>query len=371
MKKRMIIMIVSVVLVVGGLLGFKYMMAAGTKKYLASAPLPAQTVSTIKVAAEAWQQELDAVGTVRAINGADLSSEVSGIVDKLSFESGTDVEAGATLVHLRDEDEVARLRALEATAKLAQITLDRDMKQLKVQAISQATVDADTATLNNAKAQVDAQRALIGKKTIHAPFAGRLGVRQVDIGQYLNAGTPIVSLQQLDPIYVDFNLPEQNLPQIAIGQKAVVRADALPDQSFEGEISAIDSRVEESTRNIKVRAVFKNPDRKLLPGMFAHITSIIGAPQKKLTLPQTSITFNPYGSTVYIVSKDESGKLIAVQSFVTTGKQRGDQVAILSGIKEGDEIVTSGQLKLRNGTPIIVNNDVQPRNDANPKPEDK
>ncbi len=366
----MLIMIIAVVLVIGGLIGLKFMIAMGTKKYLATAPQPAQTVSTMKVTAQDWQQELDAVGTVRAINGADLSSEVSGIVEKISFESGSDAEAGTLLVHLRNDDDVAKLRALEATAKLAQITLDRDLKQLKAQAISQATVDSDTATLNSAKADVEAQRALVEKKVIRAPFAGRLGIRQVDIGQYLNAGASIVSLQQLDPIYVDFNLPEQNLPHIAVGQKTIARADALPGHDFDGEITSINSKIEESTRNIQVRATFKNPERKLLPGMFAHVVSVVGAPQKQLTLPQTAITFNPYGNTVFIVSKDDSGKLIATQTFVTTGKMRGDQIAILSGVKEGDEIVTSGQLKLRNGTPVIINNTVQPKDDAHPSPKD-
>ncbi len=371
MKKRMFIMLVAVALVIGGLLGFKYMIAAGTKKYLASAPPPAQTVSTIKASLQDWQQELDAVGTARAINGADLAFEVAGIVDKISFESGSEAEAGAILVHMDDQDDLAKLRALEATAKLAQITYDRDLKQLKAQAVSQAVVDSDIATLNSTKADVDAQRALVDKKTIRAPFSGRLGIRQADLGQYLNAGTPVVTLQQLDPIYVDFNLPEQALPQIAIGQKTLARADAVPGATFEGEIQSINSKVEESTRNIQVRAIFKNPERKLLPGMFAHIVSVVGAPQKQLTLPQTAITFNPYGNTVYVVAKDKDGKLIAVQSFVETGKMRGDQIAVIKGIKEGDEVVTSGQLKLRNGTPIIVNNEILPKDDPNPKPEDK
>ena len=367
----MILMIVAVVLIVGGMIGFKYMMAIGAKKFLSTMPAPVQVVSTTKASLQDWQQEIDAVGTLRAINGADLSAEVSGIVAALSFESGSDVQAGATLVHLRDEDEVAQLHALEAKAKLAQITLDRDLKQIKAQAISQATVDADTASLNSAKAQVDAQQAAINKKTIRAPFAGHLGIRQIDIGQFLTAGAPIVTLQQLDPIYVDFNLPEQNLTQISVGQKVVARADALPNITFEGEVAAVNAKIDEATRNIQVRAVFKNPEHKLLPGMFAHITITTGAPQKQLTLPQTALTYNPYGSTVFLVSKDDTGKLTAVQTFVTPGATRGDQVILLSGIKEGDEVVTSGQLKLRNGTQLTINNEIQPKNDENPKPEDK
>jgi len=371
MIKRMIVMIIAVVVILGGIIGFKFMMAAGTKKFLSAMPAPPQTVSTLPAATQDWQQEIDAVGTLRAINGADLSSEVAGIVEKLSFDSGIDVEKDAVLIQLRAADEVAQLNALNAAVKLAQITLDRDTKQLKAQAISQATVDNDVATLESAKAQADAQQAIIDKKTIKAPFAGHLGIRQVDIGQYLNAGAVIVTLQQLDPIYIDFNLPEQNLPQIAAGQKVKAHADALPESSFEGDISSINARIDEATRNIQVRALFKNPDHKLLPGMFAHVAVTVGAPQKLLTLPQTAITYNPYGDTVFVVTKGEDGKEIAQQNFVTLGATRGDQVAILSGIKEGDEIVTSGQLKLHNGTPLIINNDIQPKNDVNPKPEDR
>ena len=371
MIKRMIIMIVAVVVILGGIIGFKMAMAIGTKKFLSSMPVPPQTVSTVPASLQEWQQELSAVGTLRAVNGADLSSEVAGIVDKLSFDSGMDVDKGSVLVQLRDDDEVAQLHALQATATLAQVTLDRDMKQLKAQAVSQAAVDNDTAALNSAKAQADAQQAVIDKKTIRAPFAGHLGIRQVDIGQYLNPGTSIVTLQQLDPIYVDFNLPEQAMPQIAAAQKVAAHIDALPGSSFDGDITAINAKVDEATRNIQVRASFKNSDHKLLPGMFAHVAVTVGEPQKRITLPQTSITYNPYGDTVYLVAKDENGKLIARQSFVTTGATRGDQISILSGVKEGDEVVTSGQLKLRNGAPLIVNNDIQPSNDINPKPEDK
>lgn len=371
MIKRMILMIVVVAVIVGGMIGFKFMMAVGAKKYLSTQPVPAQTVSTTKAARQDWQQELEAVGTLRAINGADLSSEVSGIVENLSFDSGGDVEEGAVLVHLRDEDEVAQLHALEAQANLAQITLDRDIKQLKGHAVSQAVVDSDTAALNAAKAQADAQRAVIAKKTIRAPFKGHLGIRQVDIGQFLNAGTTIVTLQQLDPIYVDFNLPEQNLPQISVGQKVAARVDALSSVSFDGEISAVNAKIDEATRNVQSRATVKNPDRKLLPGMFAHVFVATGAPQKLVTLPQTAIAYNAYGNTVFVAAKDENGNLAARQTFVNVGSARGDQIAILSGVNEGDEIVTSGQLKLRNGTPLVINNEIQPTNDQNPKPEDK
>ncbi|MFA5040558.1 MAG: efflux RND transporter periplasmic adaptor subunit [Bdellovibrionales bacterium] len=371
MIKRMIIMLVAVGVIVGGMIGFKYMMATGTKKAMASMPMEAQTVSTMKAGKLDWQQEATSVGTLRAVNGADLSSEVSGIVEELSFDSDSDIEAGAALVRLRDADALAQLRALEAAAHLAQVTLDRDLKQLKGQAISQAAVDNDKAALESAKAQADAQRAIVEKRTIRAPFKGHLGIRQVDLGQFLEAGKTIVTLQQLDPIYIDFNVPEQDLPKIAVGQKITARADAFPGISFDGEIYALNAKVDEATRNVQIRATFKNPDRKLLPGMFAHVTVTTGEPIKQITLPQTAITYNPYGDTVYVATKNDKGAIVAIQTFVKLGAARGDQVAIVSGIKEGDEVVTSGQLKLRNGTPLVVNNEIQPTNDENPKPIDK
>lgn len=371
MIKRMILMLAAVILVIGGMLGFKYMVAAGTKKAMSNMPEQVQTVSTAKAESLMWQQSISAVGTLRAVNGADIAAEVAGIVDAIAFDSGADVEKDALLVHLRDADEVAKLKSLEASLKLAELTLERDQKQLKAQAVSQATVDTDIATLNAAKAAVEEQQAVIAKKTVRAPFAGHAGIRQVDLGQYVAAGTMLVSLQQLDPIYVDFNLPEQDLPKISIGQKVSASVDALRGQAFEGEIVAANAKVEESTRNVQVRAVFKNPERKLVPGMFAHVDITVGEPAARITVPQTTITYNPYGNTVFRVARDETGKTKAEQIFVTTGPTRGDQIVLLSGIKEGDEIVSSGQLKLRNGTPIEISNKVQPRNDADPRPEDK
>jgi membrane fusion protein (multidrug efflux system) len=372
MIKRMLLMILIAALSIGGILAFKKMEREGTKQAIASGGIPAQTVSTIKAATEEWKPKLTAVGSLRAVNGADISSEVAGIVESIAFESGGDVEKDAVLAQLRLDDDPAKLNALMATEKLAQITYDRDIKQLKSQAISQATVDNDDAALDSAKAQVAQQQALIDKKTIKAPFKGHLGIRQADIGQYLNAGTMLVTLQQLDPIYVDFTLPEQNLAQLAVGQKVTANVDAFPTATFDGEITAVNSKVDEATRNIQARATFKNPDHKLLSGMFATVTLEIGGSAHYVTLPQTAITYNPYGNTVYLVdaSKDKD-KPLAKQQFVTTGATRGDQVAILSGVKEGDEIVTGGQIKLHNGVPIKINNEIQPSNDANPKPEDR
>jgi len=371
MKKRMFIMLLAITLVLGGVFGYKVFIGSMIKGFIAAGSNPPQTISTTKAVTEEWQTRLEAVGSLRAVNGADLSSEIAGIVQSISFESGGDVEKDSVLVQLRADDDLAKLRALETAAKLAGIIVERDQKQLKAQAISQATMDNDTATLEAAKAQVAAQQAVVDKKTIKAPFAGHLGIRQVDVGQYVQAGTALVTLQQLDPIYVDFTLPEKALTQIKADQKVTAKVDALQGASFDGVIAALNSKVDEATRNIQVRAEFKNPDHKLLPGMFATVAIEVGEPQHFITLPQTAITYNPYGNTVFVIDNSDADKPVAKQSFVTTGAVRGDQIAVLTGIKEGDVIVTSGQIKLRNGSPVKVNNEIQPSNNANPKPEDK
>jgi membrane fusion protein (multidrug efflux system) len=237
-------------------------------------------------------------------------------------------------------------------------------------------LDTDAANLKNAKAQVVQQQAIIDKKFLRAPFAGHLGIRAVDLGQYLAAGTVIVTLQALDPIFVDFFLPQQAVDQVRLGQSVVVKVDAFKDQTFAGEISAINSKVDAGSRNVQIRATLKNPEHKLLPGMYATVDIATGSPQSYLTLPQTAITYNPYGDTVYVVDSkaaDATGKpqLIARQTFVTTGPTRGDQVAVLKGIEEGDLIVTAGQIKLHNGSTILIDNSITPTADAAPVPIDR
>jgi membrane fusion protein (multidrug efflux system) len=376
MIKRMLFMLVLVGVVLGGLFGFKAFVGGKIKEAMASmADLP-QTVSAAKAASSDWQPRIDAVGSLRAVRGADLSLEVAGVVEEITFQSGDEVQAGQVLLRLRNDDDVAKLQSLEATAQLAQITYDRDVKQLKAQAISQAIVDNDEANLRNAKAQVAQQKAIVDKKTLRAPFAGRLGLRQVDLGQFLSAGTVIATLQSLDPIFVDFLLPQQSVAQLSVGQTVRVKVDAFLGREFAGKITAINPKVETASRNIQVRATLPNRDQKLLPGMFATVELETGAPQRLVTLPQTAVSYNPYGSLVYIVddkAKGAGGKpqLVARQVFVTTGATRGDQVAILKGVSEGDTVVTSGQVKLRNGVPLAIDNRIVPTNDAAPKPVDQ
>ena len=376
MTKRMIIMLIAVGVVFGGVFGFQIFKNAMIKKFMSAMPQPPQTVSTVTAAVQEWQPQIEAVGSLRAVNGADLAFEVSGIVKELHFKSGDDVAAGDILPTLRADDDSAKLEALKATAALSEIVHQRDQEQFKIKAVSQATLDADAANLKNAKAQVAEQQAVVDKKTLRAPFAGHLGVRVVDIGQYISAGTAVVTLQALDPIYADFFLPQQALNQIRLEQVVTIKIDTYPNGDFAGTITAINPKVDPATRNVQVRATLKNPDRLLLPGMYASVNVAAGGKQRYLTLPQTAVTYNPYGETIYVVDdkgQDPQGRpqLIARQIFVTAGLKRGDQVAILSGIEEGQTVVTAGQMKLRNGSPLVIDNTIRPTADANPTPIDQ
>ncbi len=375
MIKRMLIMLVLVGVVLGSVFGFKTFVDGKVKQFMAGMGNQPQTVSTTKASLSDWQPQLEAVGSLRALSGADLSLEVAGVVEVIDFQSGEDVEKGKLLLRLRDEDETSKLKSLEAVAELSQINYDRDLKQLAAKAVAQAIVDNDAANLRNNRALVEQQKAIVDKKALRAPFSGHLGVRQVDLGQYLAPGTVIVTLQALDPIYVDFLLPQQSLDKIKVGQPTKLKVDTYPDKIFSGKITAINPKVEASSRNVQVRATLANPEHKLLPGMFATVDIDVGSVQRLVTLPQTAISYNPYGNLVYVV--DDKGKgpdgkamLVARQTFVTTGATRGDQVSVLKGIKEGDTIVTGGQMKLRNGVPLAINNTVLPKDDPNPRPVD-
>lgn len=370
--KRMAIMLVIVGVVLGAIFYFEWGLLPGFKKQaLASFANPPQTVSTTVAGAQPWQQQIKAIGSVRAVRGADLSPQVGGTVSAIHFDSGADVKQGDLLIELSSADDVAKLNSLKAQTELARITLERDQRQLQAQAVSKQVVDTDEQNYRSFQAQVAQQQATLDYKTIRAPFAGRLGIRQVDVGQYLAPGTAVVTLQSLDPIFVDFVLPQQQLAQISVGQKVDVGVDTYPGQTFPGTIAAINSKVDTATRNVQIRATIANPDRRLLPGMFANVTIDVGAPQNYITLPQTAVAYNPYGSTVYLVDnkgKDAKGQdqLVARQVFVTTGDTRGDQIAITKGVNPGDTVVTAGQIKLRNGSPLHIDNSVQPTDNPNP-----
>jgi len=377
MKKRMVIMLVAVAVLLGGIVGFNLFKGYMMQKYMASAPIPPATVSAMTADYQQWQPQLSAVGTLRAVRGVEVTTEVAGLVRSIEFKSGDDVKAGQVLVQLNADSDLAQLHALEAAADLASTVYERDKAQLSAEVISKAQVDTDAADLKSKRAQVAQQAALVEKKTIRAPFAGKLGITTVNPGQYLNTGDKVVTLQTIDPIYIDFNLPQQQLPQVSIGQKVTISTDAYKDATFEGKINAINPRIDTNTRNVQVEATIPNPRRQLLPGMFATVKVNSGDEQRYLTLPQTAITYNPYGSTVFVIKpsdkKDDKGNavLTAQQVFVTRGPTRGDQVAILSGVDAGAQVVTSGQVKLKNGMPVVINNAVQPANSPNPTPQEK
>jgi membrane fusion protein (multidrug efflux system) len=371
--KAMVVMLLGVAVVFGAVFGFQIFKGKMIQQALANLRNPPQTVSTVVAKSQPWQNKIEAVGSTRAVNGANLSFQVPGIVSAIHFESGADVKKGEPLVELSAADDIAHLDSLKATTALAQLNYDRDRKLVSSDAVSQQTADTDLATLKSGQAQVAQQQALIDYKTIKAPFSGRLGIRQIDLGQYIAPGVPVVSLQQLDPIFVDFYLPQQSLDKIKVGQTVTAKVDTYPDVSFGGKISSINSLVDTATRNVQVRASLKNPDDKLLPGMFATIDIDVGAPTDYVTLPKTAIAYNSYGNIAYLVSdkgKNAQGQPqhVAQQTFVTPGPSRGDQVAIVSGVKDGDVVVSAGQVKLHNGTPVTVNNAVEPPDNPNPSP---
>lgn len=358
MIKRMTIMLLATGTVLGGLYGFQVLKAGMIQQVMASISNPPQTVSTAVASVTDWQDKIEAVGTIKAANGADLALQASGIVDEISFKSGDTVTAGQTLLKLIANEDVAKLASLQATTENYRITFNRDREQLKINAVSQATVDTDEANLKNAQALVEQQQAIIDQKTLRAPFAGRLGIRSVDLGQYLTAGTTIVTLQSLDLLYVDMYLPQQTISQLKTGQAISMTVDAYPGKTFVGQVSAINPKVDSSSRNVQVRATMSNTDGLLLPGMFGRVEIATGSSQALVTLPQTAIVYNPYGSVAFIVDQPKDGqKQRAVrQTFVKTGNVRGDNVAITDGIEPGDEVVVAGQIKLRNSTPVVVDN---------------
>ncbi|MBG0809152.1 efflux RND transporter periplasmic adaptor subunit [Methylosinus sp. H3A] len=380
MAKPMAIMLAIVALVFGGLYGFNAFRNVMIKGFLASMANPPQTVSVTTAGFQEWRPKLTAVGSFRAVNGADLSLEASGIVEKIHFQSGQEVTEGQLLLELRKDTDLAKLASQKAAAELAGINLRRDQAQLKIHAASQASVDTDLANLKSAEAEVAQQEAVIAQKTLRAPFTGRLGIRAVDLGQYIGAGSVIVTLQALDPIYLDFTLPQQALNGIEVGQPIGASVDAFSGQAFTGKIVAINSKVDQASRNVQVRASLANADHKLKPGMFAQVDIVTGKSERLITLPQTAIVYAPFGNSVFLVQKSgaEGGKaapagsgLVAQQTFVRLGATRGDEVAVLEGVPEGASVVTAGQVKLRNGAPLNISDTPQPPVDANPKPVDQ
>jgi membrane fusion protein (multidrug efflux system) len=375
LRKRMIWMLIAVFVLMGLIIGFNLFKTVMIKKYMAGAGAPPATVTTIVVKEDDWQPQLNASGSMRAFRGVELSTEVNGIVKNVLVKSGMDVKEGTLLMAMTQDADLAQLHALQAQADLAKVVNERDRQQLAIEAISKNAYDSSSADYKAKAAQVEQQAALVAKKNLTAPFSGRIGIVSTNPGQFVNSGDKLMTLQTIDPIFIDFTMPQSVADQLRKDQIVHLNADAFGQKTFEGKVTAISPKVDSNTRNIQVEALIRNPDKKLLPGMFASLKLEMGEKVRYLTVPQTAVTYNPYGSIVLVAKpgdadKDGKPSLIAQQVFVTTGPTRGDQVAILTGINAGETIVTSGQLKLKNGTPLIVNNKVEPANNANPKPQE-
>jgi len=378
MKKNILLIIVAIVafIAIAGVLGFiKYRQISTAIAGYENMVLPPTVVTSMTAPVEDWVSAIRAVGSATAVQGVIVSTDQAGIVEKITFESGQSVKQGDLLVQLEVSQEQAQLRSAEAQLRLAQANLQRQQNLLKGRVSAQADFDTAQAQFDEASARVLEVRALINKKTIRAPFSGVIGIRLVNLGQYLENGAKIAPLQSLDPIFVDFYVPQQAMGQISAGQEVKVRADGLPDEIFTGKINAVDSIVDEATRNVRVQATFNNPKGLLRPGMFVNAEVPLPNPQHVVVLPATAVLFAPYGDTVYIVEEMTDPKKGTTykgvrQQVVKLGQSKGDQVAILSGVNAGEEVVTSGGFKLRQGAPVEINNSIQPANSASPTPED-
>jgi len=374
MVKRMILMLAIAGAFIGALGVLKVRQIQEAMGQAAAFQPPPEAVTTIAAIQEKWPATLSAIGTMAAVQGVSVSADLPGIVDQIAFESGASVTQGALLVQLDTRQERAQLAAAAAARDLAELNFKRLHGLVDEGAITRADYDRAEAEQKQTDARVAEIQATIARKTIHAPFSGILGIRQVNLGQYLSAGNAVVALQSLDPIYVNFNVPQQDAVQVKVGGSVRVTVSEQTGSNFIGRISAINSVIDEATRNLQIQATLANPRGLLRPGMFVQTEVILGANRPVVTLPASAISYAPYGDSVFVVAdlKDAQGRAYkgVRQQFVKLGGTRGDQIAVLSGIQPGEEIVTSGVFKLRNGAAVQVNNKVQPGNNAAPKPED-
>ncbi len=374
MKKRMILMLASMLVFIAAIGGVKFMQIRSAIAVYASFQPPPEAVTTIVARQERWPATLGAIGTVAAVRGVIVSADLPGIVEKIGFDSGARVKAGDVLVQLDTRQEQAQLAAAEAQRDLSHANLDR-MRSLKEQRIvAQSEYDQAEAVHKQAEATEREIRATIGRKTIRAPFSGILGIREVNLGQYLAGGAAIVQLQSLNPVYVNFSVPQQQLGRIRPGTDVRV-APQNEDAEIRGRVTAIDSVVDEATRNVQVQATFSNAGGTLHPGMFVQTRVVLGAGEEVVALPASSVSYAPYGDSIFVVSNLKSPKgdryRGVLQRFVKLGGTRGDQVAILSGVQAGEEVVTSGVFKLRSGAAVQINNTIQPSNNPAPRPEER
>ncbi|MCR8924421.1 efflux RND transporter periplasmic adaptor subunit [Dasania sp. GY-MA-18] len=357
MLKRMTLMLLSVTLIFGGIFAYKWLQGVMMGEYFASFRPPPVTVSAASAQQQSWHPYLTAIGTLRARYGVNISAEVEGMVKAIRFDSGQDVNKGQLLLELDDEVEQANLRIFAAQLKLTKLNYERDKALIKKQLVSQNQFDRSFAEYKETLAKVEQTKASIAKKKILAPFSGRMGILQVDLGQYIDSGTSIGSLQSAKTMYLDFSLPEKNLTHLFVGQTVKFTVAAYPGEIFEAQLAAIDSKVDISTRSLQVRAHVDNSQQRLVPGMFADVTLILEPAQELVVLPATAVNYSLYGKEVFIISEqqeDGSSRLVVNRQRVTTGQQQGDLIAITEGVQPGQQVVIDGQLKLNNGTEIAI-----------------
>jgi membrane fusion protein (multidrug efflux system) len=355
--KRLILVSLILIVIFGGIFGWKYYSGVQMAAMMSRPPPPAVVASAV-VKVESWQPYLKAVGSVTATQGIFVTTEIAGQVREILARSGQMVETGDVLLRLDDSVDKADLNGLIAQRTLASLQFERAKKLLRDKSISRSDYDTSRANLDSAEAAVAAKRALINKKTIRAPFSGQLGIADINPGQYLSPGDAIVSLQALDPVYVDYSLPERHLSRVHVGQRVEVGVQAWPDRRFRGVISAINPGIDPGTRTLRLRATLDNPDHLLRPGMFAEVSTVLPLRDNVLTLPRTAVTYNPYGESVFVVQQQETG-LVVQNRPVKTGEVRAGRVEILEGLRADDQVVAAGQNKLRNGQPVTIDNSVQ------------
>jgi membrane fusion protein (multidrug efflux system) len=373
MAKRMILMLIVTALVLGALGFVKMRQFQAMATQAAAFQPPPEAVTTTVATREAWPSTLGAIGTVAAVQGVFVSADLPGTVERIAFESGRAVRAGDVLVELDTRQEQAQLTAVEAQRELANLNFDRMKGLLDERVISRAEYDRAIAEQKQTGGQAGEIRAAIARKTIRAPFSGILGIRQVNLGQYLAPGDPVVQLQSLDPIYVNFGVPQQESAALRIGRPVRITVEAAGVE-LQGQVTAVDAVVDEATRNVQVQATLANPRGVLRPGMFVQAELTLGPSREVVILPASAVSYAPFGDSVFVVGdmRGPNGETYrgVRQQFVKLGGTRGDQVAVLSGVNPGEEVVTSGVFKLRNGAAVLVNNKVQPANSAKPRPED-
>ncbi|WP_019024647.1 MULTISPECIES: efflux RND transporter periplasmic adaptor subunit [unclassified Thioalkalivibrio] len=370
MSKRFFLMLLGVALVLGGIFGFKAFVDQQIAEFFDEMPEPTATINAATVETDRWAPQLRAVGDLEAVQGATLSFEAQGIVDRIHFANGAFAEAGETLVELDTELDEAELESLRAEAQLSARELERARGLVQRNDISDSEFQRRATEAQQAQAAVNAQEARIRQKRLRAPFDGQLGIRQVNEGQFVGPGDPIVVLESLDPLYVNFTLPERRLANVERGQSVEVTVDAY-GETFEGQITAIEPRVRAASRMFRVQAMITNEDHRLRPGQFARVTLQRGEPEEGLVVPQTAVRFAPWGNSVFVIFEDDDGDKRVEQRLVEIGERRGDLVRIVDGLEEGDEIAVSGLLKLQNDTPVKITEDAQPDAERDPRPANR